>query len=331
MNKNYLIAISKELRDKKDSLKKRVKSGELDENKSRFRIVAPKQLFDTSLEFQSDQWYFNGFVIDCDGRLIVVDPGVDFYSRFTSMGLSVNNIEALIVTHNHIDHTASVPVFLEKLLRNKSRNIDIFISQDAYDTKIPSYYKELMSQADHIKVIYLKDSQKHYSATILGDYSIQFLSLFHSCPDTFGFKLEINGKIVAYITDTGYAITVKTDIGVYESKEVSGNFVSIKEKHDYIKEFFSDVHIGVVNINDLDYNRHSKYHLSGWDVLDLFKDTQVQQVLLQHISPVNAEILDHFPISIPQLDKIVIFRKAQIPKIRKAEIRLRDFLQLWDT
>ncbi|GIW59212.1 MAG: hypothetical protein KatS3mg087_0278 [Patescibacteria group bacterium] len=289
MNKTDLIAISKKLREKKDELKKLVKSGGIGEHKSKYRIIIPKQLFDTSLEFQSDQWYFNGFVIDVDGVLVVVDPGVDFYSRFTAAGLSVNNIQALIITHNHVDHTASVPVFVEKILRNKSRVIDVFISEDAYETKIPSYYKEELNKATHIRVMLLQEEQKTYSETILGSYSIQFLSLFHSCPDTFGFKIEINGQKVAYVSDTGYAIKVKTDTGVYESKEASGNFVNIEEKHQYIKDFFSDAHVAIVNINDLEYNRHSKYHLSGWDVLDLFQDTQIKQILLQHISPVNAE------------------------------------------
>lgn len=289
MNKNDIIAYSRELRDKKDILKKQVKSGILPEGQSKFRVVVPKQFFESSLEFQSDQWYFNGFVIDCDGKLIIVDPGVDFYSRFTSAGLSEVNIRALIITHSHIDHISSAPVFLEKILRNKAHKVDIFISKDAYETKISQYYKDEIKEAENIRIKLLKDDDGDHLDTILGHIPIQFVRLFHSCPDTFGFKLNLGSCNLGYISDTGYSIRVKTNNGIFNAAEVEGSFVSIEEKHKHIREFFADIDVAVVNINDLDYNRHSKYHLSGWDVLDLFKGTHVKKLVLQHISPVNAE------------------------------------------
>jgi len=289
MNKKDLIDFSVELRRKKDKAKEFVKSGQLNEKQVKCRIIIPKQLFDTSLELQSDQWYFNGFIIDCEGKLIVVDPGVDFYSRFSSTGLQINDIQALIVTHGHIDHTASLQIMIEKLLRNKSKRIDIFISQDAYNSKVPSYYHEQLSKSEHIKVVILSDNRGCLQDEILGKYKIEFLPLFHSCPDTFGFKMNINGKKLGYIADTGYSIKIKTTLGVYCPNEFVGKFISIEEKHTYIRDFFSDVEANIVNINDIEYNRHSKYHLCARDVEDILKGTKTQQLILQHISPVNIE------------------------------------------
>ncbi len=289
MNKNDLINISKEIYLKKNNLKKLVKSGDLKKNITKYRVFIPKQFFDTSEEFQSDQWYFNGFILDLDGSLILVDPGVDFYTRFTATGLSANDIQTVIITHNHIDHTADTLVFLEKVLRNESKKITLYISDDAFKTKIPEYYQNKLKEAKHIIFHLLKDSGQVQEYKILDRYPAKFIPLYHSCPDTFGFKIDIDGKVFGYVTDTGYAIKVKTDLGNYDSDKTEGEFASIEEKHQYIKDFYSDVDIALVNINALEYNKHSKYHLSGWDLLDLFKDSLVKQVLLQHISPVNAE------------------------------------------
>ncbi len=289
MDKNNLIIISRGLYKKEQILKESFKSGKITEKISGHEIIIPKLLFETSLELQIDQWYFNGYIINLKGKLIVVDPGVDFYSRFTSTGLSVNDIRVLIITHNHIDHTASLQIFLEKILKNKSKEITVFSSKDAFDTKVPDYYKTALSNAKHVTLNLLSDSQMVYNDKILSEYKISFLSLFHSCPDTFGFKLEVNKKIIGYVSDSGYAIKIKTDTGVFNSNETIGNLISIEEKHQYIADFFKNADLAVVNINALEYNKHSKYHLSGWDILDIFKKSQVKQVILQHISPINVD------------------------------------------
>jgi len=289
MNRHFFATCAKELRDKKDRLKEKIKTGVLDIKRSKLRIIIPRQLFTPSPELQASMCYFNGFIIDYNGDLIVVDPGVDFYSRFTSTGLSATNIRALVISHCHIDHLDSLPVFMEKMLRNKSKKLDVFCSRYAYETKVPAYLRESVRKSAHINLFLLSDEKKQVSFKILGDYSIKFISLYHGDPDTFGFKTCLSNKKLAYLSDTGYAIKIKTTTGVYSPEKARGEFVSILKRHQYIKSFLSDVDIAIVNINDVPYNRHSKYHLSAWDVLDIFKGSKIRKLVLQHLLPVNVE------------------------------------------
>ena len=255
------------------------------------KIVVPRSLYTPRDFTNADQWYFNGFIIDIEGDLIIVDPGVDFYSRFTSTGYEFSQISTLIVTHNHIDHTASAVIFIEKMMKYKNLNHRIYISQDAWESKIPEYIKDQASSHEYANLVQLlhgdhgvviKDEQSKYS--------IEFIALYHSCPDTFGFVLSTPYKNIGYISDTGYAITVKTEHGIENAEATTGEYSGIAEKHSYIADFFKTCNTVVVNINDLDYNRHSKYHLSGWDVLDIFaENSTIENLILQHLSSINAE------------------------------------------
>ncbi len=64
---------------------------------------------------------------------IVIDPGYDFYNIFRDIGLGIADIDAIIITHDHDDHTESVEGILSLLAKyndhnpqRKSRVLDIF-------------------------------------------------------------------------------------------------------------------------------------------------------------------------------------------------------------
>lgn len=289
--RQLLIEYNQNTRQLKDDVKASVKSGKLvDDNAANgAKIVIPPIVADNSLEMRSDQWWFNGFLICKQNGITLVDPGIDFYTRFTKTKYSIFDIRTIVVTHGHSDHISSLPIFIEKLSRDKTNKVDVFISDFAYENELSGYMKKLLGNDEKFNLVKISDNdhQAKYK-TQVGD-EIEFVKLFHSIQDTFGFKVKIDGRLVGYVSDTGYAIRVKTNKGVFNSEEADGDFEEIVEKHNYIKDFYSDVDVVVVNANDLQYNRHSKFHLGGWDMLDLFKDGRLSVMVMHHIPPVNIE------------------------------------------
>lgn len=64
---------------------------------------------------------------------IAIDPGYDFYSIFRDLGLGIADIDAIIITHDHDDHTESVEGILSLLAKyndhneeRKTKVLDIF-------------------------------------------------------------------------------------------------------------------------------------------------------------------------------------------------------------
>ena len=71
-------------------------------------------------------------------RGIAIDPGYDFFSIFRDLGLGIADIDAIIITHDHDDHTESVEGILSLLAKyndhneqKRSKVIDIFGSAGA--------------------------------------------------------------------------------------------------------------------------------------------------------------------------------------------------------
>ena len=115
--RQLLIEYNQNTRQYKDKIKASVKAGELVEDNAfnGVRILIPPIVADNSLEMRSDQWWFNGFLICEPKGIILVDPGVDFYTRFTKTKLSIFDIRTMVITHGHSDHISSLPIFIEKL------------------------------------------------------------------------------------------------------------------------------------------------------------------------------------------------------------------------
>lgn len=69
---------------------------------------------------------------------IAVDPGYDFFDIFRDMGMGIADIDAMIITHDHDDHTESVEGILSLLAKyndhneqKKTKIVDIFGSAGA--------------------------------------------------------------------------------------------------------------------------------------------------------------------------------------------------------
>jgi hypothetical protein len=108
---------------------------------------------------------------------IVIDPGYDFLDIFRDLGLGIADIDAMIITHDHDDHTQSVEAILSLLAKyndhntgGKSKVMDIFGSpgvmlkfQGALSATDPKGEKEInfkllapgnsVTECDHTKTM----------------------------------------------------------------------------------------------------------------------------------------------------------------------------------
>ncbi len=278
-----------QVRFSKDKLKAFIKNNTQERSLPDLSMIMPPLTFRPTKDVQADQWFANGFILKYKNDLIIIDPGVDFHSRFTTMGFNILDIKAIIVTHNHIDHADDLNIFLSKILKYESSVFDLVVTRFHYDHEFKPNLREKMEKSEHVRLTIFDASEGQSEIVLTNGLLLRLLPLFHTAQDTFGFKLSTNGISVGYISDTGYAQIVTTDEGDFEPQATKGNFVQIKEKHQYIKEFFADCEYTIVNINDIAYNRHSKYHLSGYDVLDILKDSACHQLILQHLNVINAD------------------------------------------
>lgn len=77
-----------------------------------------------------------GFYLRWNMFGVVVDPGLYFVTNMHEHGLSINNIDAVIVTHDHIDHTGDMMILddLEHQIKG-DKTIRWYVCREIYESK----------------------------------------------------------------------------------------------------------------------------------------------------------------------------------------------------
>lgn len=201
--------------------------------------------------------------IETNYTKVLIDLGMSslyIEKKLISLNVNPDTIEAIFITHTHIDHIAGLKVFIKK------HNPKVFLTQKMYD--------ELKETID------LKNYEILEDKIIIDDLIVDYFKTSHDTSDSVGYIFTNNDKSFVYVTDTGY-IHVK-------------NFEKLSNKNLYIFESNHDVEMLMKNDN---YPYHTKQrilsdkgHLSNEQSSDYLKklvgDT-TKNIILAHLSEQN--------------------------------------------
>ena len=141
-----------------------------------------------------------GLWISAGGVNILVDPGPGSIVRCASSRpkLDPSKLDAIILTHRHIDHSSDINVMIEAMTGGgfKKRGV-VFCTQDALgeDAVILKYARTFVEKIE------LLEPLKDYS---VGDFKF-LTSMLHLHPvQTYGLKFKIDYTSVGLLTDTRY-------------------------------------------------------------------------------------------------------------------------------
>lgn len=130
----------------------------------------------------------NVTLIENDSASILIDAGLsikDLEERLLRVGARADNLSAILVSHNHIDHIRSVA-----RLANKYK-IPVFASRECYeDAKLAKVLYELKNE------IGIEDFN-------IGSIKISTFEVPHDALKTIGFVFYADGNKIAHLTDVG--------------------------------------------------------------------------------------------------------------------------------
>ena len=151
----------------------------------------------------------NCYLLKTENTSLLVDVGIAgkrIIGGLDSCAVKPEQIDGILVTHEHIDHVKSLRMMAKKTVNGK-----IFTSAGtAY-----SVTKKMPMIADRICVT--------DNSFEVGDIEIEPFSLSHDAEDPVGFSVQSGGKRVTIITDTGVAtnqmlsVAAKSDLLVLEA------------------------------------------------------------------------------------------------------------------
>lgn len=137
---------------------------------------------------------------------LVVDCGGDVLQRLLAAGLSLESIDALFITHEHPDHVAGFPLFMEKLwLSGRRRPIQVLGVRQAIEQARRCFIAFDTSSWDDMPSIDWQEIpiEEKTRAFESDSWFVSATPATHSVP-TLGlrFKCLASGGTVAYSSDT---------------------------------------------------------------------------------------------------------------------------------
>lgn len=157
----------------------------------------------------------NSYFVEIDGTKLLVDAGTSakkIKDALISIGEKIENIQGVLITHEHIDHVKGLKVLLKK------QNIPIYTTNKTFKA-ILSIYPELKQN----QFIPFKSGDKFK----INNTYIKSIRISHDATDpvAFCFK-DINENKIAILTDLGYISE-----GVYQSV-ISSKLVLLESNYE---------------------------------------------------------------------------------------------------
>lgn len=233
----------------------------------------------------------NTTYIECGETKILIDMGNTckyVVNKLKGIGIEAEDIDAIFITHTHVDHVKGLKVFLKK-----------------YGTKV--YFTEKMR--DELSFI---DNYSFINSDeiILKDLKLNIIKTSHDVADSVGYIIEGDKKSIVYITDTGY-INQKY-------------FPMLTNREVYILESNHDIEMlnnGPYSFNLRQRILGDKGHLSNYDCsryLASFIGDKTCAVVLAHLSEENNTkelaydtLIERLNQNNRRLDKIIIAKQDE--------------------
>ena len=202
----------------------------------------------------------NTTYIECNNTKIIIDMGNSckyVNDKLKGIGIDGSKIDAILITHTHVDHIKGLEVFCNKF------NPLVYITKGMIND---------LSYLSNYKVI---DKDRFN----IGDIMVSVIKTSHDAPDSVGYVIEGDNGGVVYVTDTGYINRRYFDI--------------LSNREVYIMESNHDIEM--LNNGRYPFKLRQrilgdKGHLSNYDssrYLSSFIGNKTKCIILAHLSLEN--------------------------------------------
>ncbi len=174
-----------------------------------------------------------GYFVYHKGIGIVIDPGFNFIQNFFEQNFKLDDIDVIIITHAHNDHTVELESIFSLLhKRNKKtenhKKVDIYLNLGSFKKFAAFFDLSHKDSPNYIGNIVLLDSHNEYAipkGSQNSDMVIITTKTQHhemiTCSYALGFILKCGDKIIKFTGDTGWNQKIEEENGlILDSKQL---------------------------------------------------------------------------------------------------------------
>ena len=219
---------------------------------------------------------------------IVIDPGYNFLEIFREQNLGVIDIDAIIITHDHDDHSEAIEGILSLIakyndyrLSGQSKVIDIFGSPG-----VMLKYQGVFSKTDKEG-----NNEINFHLMIPGNKIMQIDG--ESTMDEYGFNLVVNQAYHPELwtnQESAVGVTLETNIS-YKHHPLKIGITGDTRYETYLGNQYQDVQLLLLNIGSIEKEEgkllHSHLGLCG--CINLLKEARLGKSLLAILTEFGEE------------------------------------------
>ena len=161
----------------------------------------------------------SSYLITIDGKAkVLIDTGTGSLQNFSKIGAKIEDLEAVLITHMHIDHVNDLSAYIKagyftsrskelKIFGTKSSNMMPSIKEYLYRlfgrNGVYAYMKDVLSNNSDsftLKPIILPIQK--YSTKISSNILITSIKVNHGIIPALAYRVEIDGKVFVFSGDT---------------------------------------------------------------------------------------------------------------------------------
>lgn len=141
-----------------------------------------------------------GILFRIHRKELLVDPGPESLLRLLTYVPEFNpeKLDAIVLTHKHIDHSADINVYLDILTRGGFKQGGHLIAPADAFGEDGVIFKYLTQYLEKIEII------KPESEVKIGDMTLVFPKRHIHPVETYGLKIRVDGFSISYISDTKF-------------------------------------------------------------------------------------------------------------------------------
>jgi phosphoribosyl 1,2-cyclic phosphodiesterase len=228
-----------------------------------------------------------GFYVELPEVRLFVDPGPGALVHARRLGVPLEDLDAVYVSHGHTDHYSDAGAIVEAMCRAMSVRRGILL---APRTVLDEGLVSAFHQGRRPKPPYPGGPRtvalEAGVAVPIGDGARLVPVAAHHSGENYGFVLETASITLGYTSDTGYLLAYRNADGERVAVEPGRpvlEFEAAEEVHLDLKAAFADVDVLVANVTFM--NHFPSRQLTAIGLADLLTGTRVGQAVITHVDP----------------------------------------------
>ena len=237
--------------------RERTIKGDIEEDVSTLYVLRRWSSFTPSIP--RPQAFYNrggGFFIEHKGKGIAIDPGFNFVVNLYQEGFSVNDIDAVLITHDHIDHHADFETLLTHWHLNQEMGTQSDVKEIFLNIGLVARYNFLLNQ------------NKEYNVHSLGEGSI----VIPKNPEH-AYEVHVKKAVHKDLSTDDYSVGLILNLTMDNNKNCQIAFTGDTKFEKNILENYLNCDVILFNISSLPLSEMRNYlSLSNTDEVDHYKE-----------------------------------------------------------